>query len=293
MRRPCVKRRNVKALGCLVGAAWLLSLAACTSPKPAPDNAVHLQWQVQQQAGARALQRGDVQAARVAYLGALATAESIEDFPAVGSTLLNLAVVQARLGPGPSPHAWLDRLLQTPSHFPPALLQQAAARKALLFVDEGALADALRWADRAEAGCLPPCAVAPAMDNLRAHVALGRGDWLAATAAAQRAMAVAGALSLPAEQANGLRLAGRAALGQGDGTQAAALLAQALKIDQTLGLPERVALDLQFAAQAEALRGQMPLAREFYARAAVVREAMGDAPGARALRAEALRLAAP
>ena len=267
-----------------MGAACVLSLAACSTPKPAPENAVHLQWQVQQQAGARALQRGDVQAARVAYQAALATAESIEDFPAVGSTLLNLAAVQARLGPGPSPHAWLDRLLQTPSHFPPALLQQAAARKALLYVDEGAPAQALRWADRAEAGCLPPCAVAPAMDNLRAHLALARSESALAASLAQRAVAGAAAMAAPAEQANGLRLWARAAMAQGGAAQAAALLAQALKIDQALGLPERIALDLQYAAQAEAQRNQPLLARELYERAAVVKAAAGDARGAKALR---------
>jgi hypothetical protein len=284
-RRPGLQR--------FMGLLALIGLVACTTPKTPPESALHLQGVALQMAGTRALQRGELAAARTAYLAALAAAESIEDFSAAGSALLNLAVVQARLGQRADAHERLNRLLQSPLRFPAALQHQAAARKALLWVDEGANAEALRWADAAEAGCAAPCPVAPAMDNLRAHLALGRGDAPAAAAAAQRAAAAAAVLALPAEQANALRLAGRAALVQGDADAAATVLAQALKIDQALGLPERIALDLQFAAQAEVLRGQAAAAREFYARAAVVREALGDTLGAQALRAQAARLAVP
>lgn len=252
-------------------------LGACGSP-PRPANAPQAALQSAQQAGGRALARGDLAAALAAYRQALAAAESVEDFEGTATARLNLAAVHTRAGRPAEAEAQLDALLATPQRYPAALQQQAAARKALLALDTGRASDALAWAGRAEAGCPAPCAVAPAMDNLRAALALQQGQAAQAEALAVRAAAQAAAAGLPAEQANAWRLQGRALTLRGDTTAAATVLAQALDADRALGLPERIALDLIHAAENEDRRQQPAAARAFYERALQVSRAAGLAP---------------
>jgi tetratricopeptide (TPR) repeat protein len=152
---------------------------------------------------------------------------------------------------------------------------QAAARKALLYLDSGAHGTAMRWADRAQAGCPEPCSLTPAMTNVRAYIALERGDFQRAAGMAARAAELAAAAGLTAEQANSLRLQGRAETRLGNTTPAAEVLARALQIDRELGLPERIALDLMHSGENEERRGQMAAAREFYERALQVSVAAG------------------
>lgn len=247
-----------------------LALGACGSP-PKPQSPPQAAVQAAQQAGGRALARGDLAGALAAYQHALGAAESVEDFDGIATARLNLAAVHARAGRPAQADAELDHLLDTPQRYPVPLLQQAAARKALVALDAGRASDALTWADRAQEGCAAPCALAPAMDNVRAAVALDQGDAARAASLAARAAAAAGG----PEHANALRLQGRALTKAGDTTGAAALLAQALAEDRALGLPERIALDLIHAAENEERRGRVSAARDFYERALQVSRAAG------------------
>jgi tetratricopeptide (TPR) repeat protein len=280
-------RRAAWPLGAPLALAAAL-LAGCGSPPPtvsAPQAAL----MAAQQAGGRALARGDHAGALAAYRQALAAAESVEDFDGTATARLNLAAVLLRQGQLAEAEAQLDALLARPQRYAPALLQQAAARKALAALDAGRAADALAWAGRAEAGCASPCAVAPAMGNLRAAVALAQGDATRAAALAGHAAGLAQAAGARAEQANAWRLQGRALTARGDTDAAAVVLARALDEDRALGLPDRIAADLMHAAENEERRQQVAAARGFYERALQVSRAAGlDAMAARA----AARLAA-
>lgn len=264
-----------RRLAALALAAALL--AGCGTPAP-PLPPPQATLQAQQQAGARALVRGDLPTATAAYRRALAAAESVEDFDGIAVARLNLATVLLRQGRAAEAEAQVDALLAAPQRYPLPRLQQASARKALSALDAGRPAEALAWAERAEAGCAAPCELSPAMDNLRAAWALQRGDAALAATLASRAAVQARAHGPRTELANALRLHGRALTAAGDTAAAAALLAQALEEDRALGLPERIALDLLHAAENEQRRGDATAARAFYERALQVSRAAGLGP---------------
>jgi tetratricopeptide (TPR) repeat protein len=256
-----------------------------------PPSAAQAQAQAQAQNGGRALRRGDLDGALAAYTEALAAADSVEDFDAAGTQLINLALVHARLGQTSAAHARLDRILNAPQRYNDTLQGQAAARKALLTLDAGSHGFALHWADRAQAHCPEPCALTPAMTNLRAFVALERGELQRAAGMAARSAELAADHKLPAERANALRLQGRALTRMGQAAAAAPVLAQALEIDRELGLPERIALDLMYAGENEERRGDKAAASEFFERALQVSVAARLTGLSETLRARAGKMA--
>ncbi len=325
MRRRCVNRRSAERVtlppphgvravrgvvlaasrSTLLRRAWrgaiaagttcltLALLGACSSPSPRPPSAAQASAQAHNLTGARALRRGDLNAALAAYGDALAASDSVEDFDASATALLNLALVHARLAQSDTAnarahldaaHARIDRILTAPQRYSEAQRGQAATRKALLYVDSKAYGLAMHWADQARAVCGDPCPLAPTLANLRAFVALDRGESERAADQASRAADLASAMGQPAEHANALRLLGRAQTQIGKTDQAADALARALIIDRELGLPERIALDLMHAGENEERRAQPAAARDFYERALNVAQAAGLAPLAKAIR---------
>jgi tetratricopeptide (TPR) repeat protein len=261
--------------------ALALMLAACGSARP-PQNAAQHNATTLGQAAARAWARHDATQARTLYENALAAAESVEDFDLAAAMLLNLALVQGASGDLVGAHARVDRIVNAPQRYGASWVARASARKALLYLDAPDDTAALGWAERAQAACATPCELDATLSNLRAHVALQRGD---SNGAAQwAARAATQAAEETAERANALRQLGRARKQLGQGDAAAAALAQALAIDRKLGLSERVALDLVEAADNEAARGQTAAAREFYERAIDVYQAAGQAQAADSVR---------
>ncbi len=301
MRRCCVNLRSAEAVStCRVasfsswgtaglrGLATLLAcavLASCSSPPPRPPSAAQASAQAHQQTGARALKRGDLNAALAAYGDALAASDSVEDFDGSATALLNLALVHARLGQLDAAHARVDRILAAPQRYSDAQRGQAATRKAMLYLDTKSYGMALQWADQARGVCSDPCALAPTLANLRAFVALDRGEIERAVGQATRSAELAASLGQQAEHANALRLLGRAHTKAGRTEEAASALARALQIDHELGLPERIALDLMHSGENEERRSQTAAARDFYERALNVAGAAGLTPLADALRA--------
>lgn len=268
--------------------AAALAAACSTSAQRAPSPAQEAAATLNQNA-ARAFKRGDLPQALALYSNALAAAESIEDFNAGGAALLNLALVHARLGQLQAAHGRIDRILVAPQRYGPALHSQAAARKALLYLDAPDLDAALRWTEVAQKACAESCAQGAVLTDIRAYVALERGDVEAAATLAARGVEQAAAAGLQAEQANALRLLGRAHTRAGRTAPAAEALARALEIDRSLGLPDRVALDLIYAGENEQRRNQPELAREYYERALTVYVAAGMASGADSVRARLQR----
>ena len=286
MPRPCVtlRRNRLFAPALLAPALLALVVTACGTAPVKPPNATHQAAAALNQSAARALAQGQAEEALAIYSRALALADSVEDFELSGTTLLNLALVHSRLGQLALAQARLDRILAAPQLYAGALQAQAAARKALLALDVPDQAAALRWADTALARCAEPCEMAAALANLRAFVALQSGDADAAAKLAERATELATAAGQEAEQANGLRLAGRAHSLAGRMAVAAEMLARALAIDRRLGLPDRVALDLMAAGENEARRGQREQSRAFFERALNVYLSVGNAAAVSSLR---------
>lgn len=274
IRRRCAHRPRVDFAACgrVAVAALALMLVGCGSARP-PQNPAQQGAHTAAQAAARAWSRGDTAQARALYERALAAAESVEDFDLAGAMLLNLALVQGSAGDLAGAHARIDRILAAPQRYGAATTSRAAARKALLYLDAPDLDAALTWADRAQTACGAPCPLDATLGNVRAHVALQRGD--APGAAQWAAGAAAQATEQGAEQGNALRLLGRARTQLGQHDAAATALAQALAIDHKLGLSDRVALDLVAAGDNEAARSQPNAAREYYERAIDVHEAAG------------------
>lgn len=285
--------RTCGVLRVLLTSVLALQLLACSAPPGKPSNLAQVQWGAQHQNAARALRRGDPVSALASYEAALAAAESVEDFESSAVALLNLATVHSQLEQTEAALARVDRILARPALFSVGAQAQAAARKALLLVDQGQIDQALQWAERGLVLCPSDCALAPAMNNLRAHAALSSGNLEPAFGLAMQAAGLAAAAGLPAEQANGQRLAGRALSQQGQHERAAQLLAQALLLDQTLGLPDRIAADLQYSAQNELRRGQKRAAKAFLERALVVSQAAGHTARAAALRQQLQSMADP
>jgi len=279
-------------VGAALALAGLLSACAGTSPEHAPSRAQQ-QAVVNSERAARILARGELPAARQAYGVALASAQALQDPALEAAALLNLTLVQARLGDLPAAHRAVDQILDAPARFEPAVRARAAARKALLRLDERADDDALRWADRASDGCASPCALAAALDTVRGQVAYAQGDSAGAALLAQRAIAAASTSAQSAEQAGALRLLARAQMRLGQSGPAAEALARALAIDLRLGQPDRLALDLVFAAENEDQRGKPALASTLYLRALAVYDATGDARNADVLRQRLVARPAP
>lgn len=286
-------------LAATLPAAVLLSAAllaaGCGSPAPRTVNAPHEAALATGQRAARALQRGQTTQALALYEQALAAADSVEDFDTGGAMLLNLALVHSRLNQPREAHQRVDRVLAAPARYAGALQSQAAARKALLHLDAREGPQALQWADKAQAACDSPCALAPVLAHVRGQVALDAGDAVQAAALATRAAELAAAGGQQVEQANAHRLLGRAQMQLRDHTAAAASLQRALDIDRALGLPDRIALDLLYAGDNEQRAGRRAEAIAFFERALQVSVAAGLAPSADAARQrlKALDVASP
>jgi len=270
-------------LGATLMLAALLSACAGPSPEPAPSRAQQ-QAVVSSERAGRQLARGDLPAARQGYRLALASAQAVQDPALEAAALLNLTLVHARLGDLAAAHGAVDQILEAPARFDAAVQARAAARKALLRLDEGADDEALRWADVATARCPEPCTLAPALDTLRGQVAFSRGDLAGTMALARRAAEAAAAAAQPAEQAGALRLLARAQTRLGETGPAADALARAWAIDHPLGQPDRLALNLVYAADNEDRRGNAAQAADLYQRALTVYNATGDVRNAEALR---------
>jgi tetratricopeptide (TPR) repeat protein len=278
-RRPAEAPAVRRAAAAAVLACALL--AACGSPRPA-QNPAQQSASTLAQAGSRAWARGDAAQARALYERSLAAAESVEDFELGGAMLLNLALVQGAAGDLAGAQARVDRIIAAPQRYGSSLVAQASTRKALLYLDAPDAETALTWAERAQAACGSPCPLDATLGNVRAHVALQRGD--APGALRWSTLAAGRADDGSAERANAQRLSGRAQRELGQHDAAAAAYAQALAIDRQLGLSDRVALDLTGAAENEAARGNAASAREFYQRAIDVHQAAGRQQAADALR---------
>lgn len=271
-------------------AAALLAAAlagACAQLPESPDSARHAAAIEANRRGDAYFRRGELDRAVQQYREALRLALSIEDVNGIAVNAVNLSIAYQRLGRMDDARASLAPLLeQRRLAFPPASLAQAALRRAILELDERRLAAAADWAGQAAAHCGPQrCALAGAIQNVKARLALEAGQLQTAAASAKAALEASRASGDRIETANALRLLGDTALRAGDAAAALAPLGEALDIDRQLALPRKIRLDLVGLGRASALRGERGAARAYFERALAVSEADRDAHGAAEARA--------
>jgi len=249
-----------------------LILAACASAPPEPQNARLAQAADYNRRGEAALKQGDYGRAQGFYREALRIDLSTEHSEGIAINSINLARAHQLAGERSLAHQTLDSLLGASAlHLAPELVAAARLRKALLYQDEGKLADAGDWAERSEALCKDAgCAWRGTLLNLRARLALARADAGAALVLAGQALAVNRTRAAGEEIANSLRLQAEARIHQQQFAAALAPLDEALALDKRLGLPERIEADLALMGEAHAGAGNAEQAREFRLRAASV-----------------------
>ncbi|MDE2455295.1 MAG: hypothetical protein KGL43_17045, partial [Burkholderiales bacterium] len=175
--------RRARGRGCLSfllrRCGWIASigLAGCAAGSHAPPaNPAQQDALASNQIAARDFARGDLNAARRRYEHALAAAQSVEDFELAATALLNLAQVESAAGRPAAAMARVDTILASPTRYGAAMQARAAARKALLELDRGDSPAALHWSDEAERACAAPCELDAVVADLRAALALRRGD---------------------------------------------------------------------------------------------------------------------
>ncbi|MDO8991358.1 MAG: hypothetical protein Q7U91_17165 [Sideroxyarcus sp.] len=216
----------------------------------------------------RAFQRGEYQVAASFYENALQLDIAVENVNGIAINTLNLAKVNQVLGKTALAQRYLDSLLEDKAlQYPSAQLAAAAAQKSLLSLQEGDVAGATTWVDRAAAYCAADCSLSGVIDNARAGIALRANDADKALYWSERA-ASANKSASQLEYANSLRLTASARLLKNEHEPALRLLEGALGIDKTLGLPEKIRMDLLLSAQAHEKLGHAEQAAQFRDRAA-------------------------
>lgn len=263
MRLACLLGRFI--LPCLM----ISLLAACGSAPQRPPVALE-QAQTVDKSARRALREGDLVRSQELFVRSLALQQSLDNLPGVATALINLATVSHRLHDDAGALRLLDSVLAEGAPPYPADLRAAAAfRKAVILMDGGRLDEAGAALDFAEKECGQPCTLRPGMDNLRARLALLKGNPVAALELAKQAMA--GAEKEELANARRISAAAEAALGRHDG--ALAHYQAALELDKEMGLSTRIAEDLNGTAQALERLGRKEEAEGYARRAAAVIEA--------------------
>ena len=232
------------------------------------------------------VRHGELDNAARAYREALRLSQSLEDAEGIAANAVNLSIVLQRQGRFADARASLNVVSENSNvRHTPARLAEASLRQALIDLDERRFVPAEEWVAKAAAHCAERCALAGAIHNVRAQLALHAGQNDQAATHARAAQATSRGPAERAELANALRLLGFTALRTGDAATARAQLEQALAIDREIGAPRKIVLDLLALGRAAALGGDRDGARAYYGRAMAVSEADRDNAGVAEARA--------
>ncbi len=255
----------------------LILLAACSSAPPRLPVAVE-QAQQADQAAHRAMREGALMRAREMFTQSLWLQQSLDNLAGTAMAALNLATVSYRLGDDSAALQQLDRILVDDAPpYPPELRAAAAFRKAVILVNGGQADMAELALQRASNECLKQCAYTSGISNLRARLALQKGDYAAAMQLAKIAMDTSGAEQ--EELANARRISAAAETALGRHNAALAHYHAALELDKELGMSARIAVDLNGIAKALEQLGRRAEADAYARRAEAVIEAGRFIPG--------------
>ena len=230
--------------------------------------------------GLEQFQQGDLARAVEAFRQALLIEQSVENEDGMAVAWLNLSLAYQRQGQMEAAEAAVDAvLLDDVRTYPPPRLAELAMRKATLATRREDWAAATSWLEQSTRHCPRRCPLEVRQLNLRAHLALARGEPAEALAAAGAAQRIG--KDDPAELANALRLAGAAHLALADSMAATQALSQALALDKQLRRSDRIFDDLLLLARASADKATE---QAYLRRAGDVARAQGNEPALASIR---------
>ena len=248
--------------------------AGCGSNPPALTEQQETAIQFNQR-GEAAFRRGDYAQALQEYQGALSIHRSVENVAGIATELLNLSVVDRRLGDKAAAQAALDQILMERSPaFSADQKSEAAYRKAGFYLDDGNETEARSWVNKALEYC-HGCGAEGRLYNLLARMALA-GHSQDAMNHARRALTLNRSAGDKNEEANSLRLIADAAFKLEDFKTAQQSYDDALRLDKDTGAATKIALDLMGLGRSVARQGQRAEAVEYFQRAYSVAEGAGD-----------------
>lgn len=254
----------------------LLGLAACSSAPPPRLPPALEQAQAADRDGHRAMRDGDLAVARNLFEQSLRLQQSQDNLPGVATAANNLAAVYHRMGNDAMALRLLDGILGDPLTPYTAELRTAAAfRKAVILVDSKNR-EAPAALDAAAQLCSGSCEFAAGIYNLRARMALGKGDYATAIKLAKDAADASG--KHKDELANAKRYSADAEAASGQQPLALENYLAALELDKQLGISGRIAEDLDGVARTLAQLGRKDEAASYARRAAAAHEALHDKP---------------
>lgn len=245
--------------------------AACGSPPPRQPVAVEQAQQVEH-AAHRSMRDGDLVLARELFTQSMWLQQSMDNLSGAAMAAINVATVSHRMGDGKAALGQLEHILaDSAPAYPPELRAAAAFRKAVILADADKTAAAESALQLADTECFKPCAYTPGISNLRARLALQKGDHAVALKLAKVTLDTSGAEK--EELANARRISAAAEAAQGRHEAALAHYMAALGLDKEQGMSARIAVDLNGIAKALEQLGRKPEADAYARRAAAVMEA--------------------
>lgn len=226
--------------------------------------------------------QGDYVGAQLQAYRAYEAAASVEYEEGIAESLINLSMVEQRLGHPKEARYAVDRILAGSGLvFSAKSKGEAAFRRAVLAAndrDHGLCEQLLR---RVEEACAGGCTLLGKVANLRAQLAIEDGQFQTAVALAERGLMESRTHQDAQEEANALRLGANANVLLGNVDLATVRLNEALLLDKRLGLSRKVYRDL-FLLGIAAQRGQQEdVARGYWLRARDVAQADHYAAGVR------------
>lgn len=259
----------------------LAALAACGSAPSRQPFALE-QAKKAEQAAHRALHDGDLKRAQELFRQSMLIQQSLDNLAASAMAAINLSSVSHRLMEDNAALELLDHVLTgSPAQIPSELRAVAAFRKGIILADAGKSAEAESALQLAVLACNKECAYTAGMNNLRARLALSRGDY---EAARSTAMSVIQSGAENEELANALRIAAAAEAAMGKTEEALAHYQAALLLDKALALSTRIAEDLAGIGLAFEKLGNKSEADAFAHREEAVKAASRMLPGNAAIK---------
>lgn len=261
---------NLRGTFKLLLALLLAALTACGSVPPRQPFALE-QAKKAEQAAHRALHDGDLKRAQELFRQSMLIQQSLDNLAASAMAAINLSSVSHSLAEDAAALELLDHVLtESTAQIPSELRAVAAFRKGIILADAGKSAEAESALQLAILTCNRECAYISGMNNLRARLALSRGDY---EAALSTAISVIKSGAEKEELANALRIAAAAEAAQGRTEEALAHYQAALELDKALALSTRIAEDLAGIGKAFEKLGNKSEADAFAHRAAAVKAA--------------------
>jgi len=244
--------------------ALILSVASCGSAPPRQPVAVEKAKRADHEAH-RALRDGDLNRARELFNLSMHYQMSLDNRSASATAAINLALVSHKQGDDNAAVGLLDGILADSSVQLPAELRAAAAfRKSIILTDMSKLAEAESALQSAYQECNKQCLFVSGMNNLRARLALLKGDFAVALSAAS---AVINSGAEKEEVANARRICAASESALGHQEPALAHYQAALELDKELALSPRIAEDLHGIASVLLKLGRTTEAELFLKRA--------------------------